>query len=342
VIPAGGDGLRPGATAADSGGGEAGRDPAVDHAAAGGGAADGAPIEARFDAPRLVDLRLSMEVLRHGPGDPTIRFGRDGAWLARRTEAGPACLRIWIERGETAVRAQAWGPGAEQAMQAVPGLAGLLDEPDELVAQHPLVRDLQRRFAGLGLTRTGQLLPALIPAVTEQKVTAGEAHGAYSALVRRLGEPAPGPLPLRLPPTGPSIAALPYFEFHPMGLERRRAELIIRIARLEPRIEALMALDPAAASLRLREIPGVGPWTAAEACRVAFGDPDAVSLGDAHLPDLVAWSLAREPRGDDARMLELLAPYAGQRGRVVRLLEVSRIAIPRFGPRFSPRHIERI
>jgi 3-methyladenine DNA glycosylase/8-oxoguanine DNA glycosylase len=102
------------------------------------------------------------------------------------------------------------------------------------------------------------------------------------------------------------------------------------------------ALGPGAASLRLREILGIGPWTAAEACRIAFGDPDAVSLGDAHLPDLVAWALAREPRGDDARMLELLAPYPGQRGRVVRLLEVSRIAIPRFGPRFAPRHIERI
>jgi 3-methyladenine DNA glycosylase/8-oxoguanine DNA glycosylase len=283
-----------------------------------------------------------MEVLRHGPGDPTIRFGRDGVWLARQTEAGPACLRVWIEPGEAAVRAQAWGPGAEPAMEAVPGLAGLLDEPDELVPQHALVRDLQRRFGGLRLPRTGQLLAALIPAVTEQKVTAGEAHGAYAALVRRLGEPAPGPLPLRLPPTGKSLAALPYFEFHPMGLERRRAELVIRIARLESRIEGLANLDPAAASLRLREIPGIGPWTAAEACRIAFGDPDAVSLGDAHLPDLVAWALAREPHGDDARMLELLAPYPGQRARVVRLLEVSGIAIPRFGPRFSPRHIERI
>jgi 3-methyladenine DNA glycosylase/8-oxoguanine DNA glycosylase len=302
----------------------------------------GAPLEARFDAPDPVDLQLSMKVLRHGPDDPTIRFGSDGVWVARRTEAGPACLHIWIEPSEAAVRAQAWGPGAGPALDAVPGLAGLLDDPSELVARHPLVRDLQRRFGGLRLPRTGQLLPALISAVTEQKVTAGEAHGSYAALVRRLGERAPGPMPLRLPPIGGSLASLPYFDFHPMGLERRRAELVIRIARLESQIEGCMALGPGAASLRLREIPGIGPWTAAEACRVAFGDPDAVSLGDAHLPNLVAWALVREPRGDDARMLELLAPYRGQRGRVVRLLEVSRIAIPRFGPRFAPHHMERI
>jgi len=228
------------------------------------------------------------------------------------------------------------------AILFVLGLAGLLDDPSELVARHPLVRDLQRRFGGLRLPRTGQLLPALIPAVTEQKVTAGEAHGSYAALVRRLGERAPGPLPLRLPPTGASLATLPYFEFHPMGLERRRAELVTRIARLESRIEGFMGLGPATAHLRLREIPGIGPWTAAEATRIAFGDPDAVSLGDAHLPDLVSWALAREPRADDARMLELLAPYAGQRARVIRLLEVSGIKIPRFGPRFEPRRIERI
>jgi 3-methyladenine DNA glycosylase/8-oxoguanine DNA glycosylase len=309
---------------------------------AGGGGLAGPDLEDRFDAPDAIDLRLSLASLRHGPGDPTIRFGGDGVWLARRTAAGPATLRIWTDLGGRTVHAQVWGAGAEPAMEAVPGLAGLLDDPAQLVPANRLVRELQRRFSGLRLPRTGQLLPALVPAVTGQKVTAEEAHAAYSALVGRLGEPAPGPVPLRLSPTGASLAALPYFEFHPMGLERRRAELLRRIGGLEPRIEGWTALPAAEASARLQQIPGIGPWTAAEACACAFGDPDAVSFGDAHLPDLVAWTLAREPRGDDARMLELLAPYAGQRGRVIRLLEASGIKIPRFGPRFTPGHIERL
>ena len=66
---------------------------------------------------------------------------------------------------------------------------------------------------------------------------------------------------------------------------------------------------------------------------------DADGVGDAHLPDMVAWALAGEPRADDARMLELLEPYRGQRARVVRLLEAAGIKIPRFGPRFAPRRI---
>jgi hypothetical protein len=45
-----------------------------------------------------------------------------------------------------------------------------------------------------------------------------------------------------------------------------------------------------------------------------------VPLGDLHLPHEVGWALAAEPRADDVRMLELLAPYRGHRFRVLRLL----------------------
>ena len=89
-------------------------------------------------------------------------------------------------------------------------------------------------------------------------------------------------------------------------------------------------------------VPGIGPWTAAEVGVRALGDPDAVSVGDFHLPNLVAYALAGEPRGSDTRMLELLEPYRGQRARVMRLLELSGIRPPRYGPRLSPRRIEAI
>ena len=101
-------------------------------------------------------------------------------------------------------------------------------------------------------------------------------------------------------------------------------------------------MSPADAERRLRAIPGIGAWTAAEVRRVALGDPDAVSVGDYHLPNLVSWALAGEPRGDDERMLELLEPYRGQRGRVQRLLELSGMRAPRYGPRTPLRSIASI
>jgi 3-methyladenine DNA glycosylase/8-oxoguanine DNA glycosylase len=75
--------------------------------------------------------------------------------------------------------------------------------------------------------------------------------------------------------------------------------------------------------------------------RVAFGDADAVSVGDYHIPSLVAWALAGERKADDGRMLDLLEPYRGQRGRIQRLLEISGIYPERRGPRMAPRDITR-
>jgi 3-methyladenine DNA glycosylase/8-oxoguanine DNA glycosylase len=144
------------------------------------------------------------------------------------------------------------------------------------------------------------------------------------------------------------LASLPYHAFHPLGLERRRAELVRAVAREAARLERLTAVaagpggDPAPAYAALRAFPGIGPWTVAEVGIRAFGDPDALSVGDFHLPHLVAWALAGEPRGTDERMLELLEPYRGQRGRVARLLELSGIRAPRYGPRVSARRIEGI
>jgi len=129
---------------------------------------------------------------------------------------------------------------------------------------------------------------------------------------------------------------------HPAGLEQRRAVTIRRASLRAAWLEAASILAPADALARLQGIAGVGPWTAAEVARSAFGDADVVSVGDFHLPNLVSWALAGEARGDDARMLELLEPWRGHRGRVVRLLELSGIRPPKYGPRMPIRSIAAI
>jgi len=272
-----------------------------------------------------------------------MRLGPREGWRAWRTPDGPATLRLAWDAGELV--AEAWGPGAGAALDAAPGLAGLEDRPDLLVAAHPVLRDLQRRLAGVRLTRTSSVLDVLVPAVAEQRIVGKEARRIHRVMVLAHGEPAPGPGGLMLPPAPGVLAALPYHAFHPLGLERRRAEVIRAAASRSRSLEALAgARDPAgwsAARAALRTLPGVGPWTAAEVARLGLGDPDAVSVGDFHLPNLVSWALAGEPRGTDERMLELLEPYRGQRGRVQRLLEAGGITAPRFGPRRPLRSIAR-
>ena len=89
-----------------------------------------------------------------------------------------------------------------------------------------------------------------------------------------LGEPAPGPAErltgLRLSPSPERLKALAYYDLHPLGLERRRAEVIIRLAARASAIERLGAIEPADARERLERLPGIGPWTAAEVSRVAW------------------------------------------------------------------------
>jgi 3-methyladenine DNA glycosylase/8-oxoguanine DNA glycosylase len=284
--------------------------------------------------PAPIDLAQTLAPIAHGRGDQTIRFAPDGIWRAIRMPAGPATLRLRQVDGGVAVAA--WGPGATAAIEGAADLIGAYDDPTLLVPQHRLIGELARRFPGLRLPRTNRPFDALLPAICEQKVAGVEARAAFRGIIASYGEPAPGPASLRLPPSPAKLAALPYFAFHRFGLERRRADLIRRAAQLAPRIEGA---PPAEAYAHMGAVPGIGPWTLAEVGRIAFGDADAVSIGDYHLPNLVAWALAREPRADDARMLELLEPYRGQRGRVQRLLEASGIRAPRYGPRMSPQRI---
>ena len=285
-----------------------------------------------------LDLARTLWPLRHGLGDRTVRLLRDEAWFAARTGGGPAAIRL--RRTGMTVEAQAWGDGAPCLLDTVPALIGEQDEPDRLVAHHPIVRELQRRHVGLRLPRTGRVFHALVPSMFEQKITGTEAFRAYAAFLRVHGEPAPGPAGLLLPPRPETLASLPYHAYHPIGIERRRAEVVRRAASRATWLESSTSAEEA--TRRLRSLPGIGPWTAAEVVRSAFGDPDAVSVGDYHLPDVVAWALAGERRADDARMLELLEPYRGQRGRVQRLLEVGRVIPPRRGHRTAPRRIAAI
>jgi 3-methyladenine DNA glycosylase/8-oxoguanine DNA glycosylase len=286
-----------------------------------------------------LELAATLAPLAHGRADPTIRLAPREAWRATRTPDGPATLRLVHElAGRLLV--QAWGPGAAAAAAAAGALVGELDNPGVLQPQHRAIRELVRRHPGLRLPRSGQVLEALVPAILEQKVTGAEARRAFRALIARHGEPAPGPGGLRLQPSASALAALPYHAYHPLGVERRRAEVIRAAAARAALLEA--APTAGACGRLLRAIPGIGAWTEAEVLRVAWGDPDAVSVGDYHLPSLVGWVLAGERDADDARMLELLAPYAGQRGRVQRLIEAGDFRRPRHGPRMEPRSISAI
>lgn len=280
-----------------------------------------------------LDLKATLRPL-HG------WFAEDGWWLTARTPDGPASLRIRRTREE--LIGEAWGDGARWLGDRLGSIAGLEDDPASFRTGHRIVGELHRRHPGWRFGRTGLVFPALIHAITGQKVTGHEAAVAMRGLRHQFGDPAPGPKSgMRLPPDPGRMAAAPYWVYHGLHLEKRRADLLRRVAALEERLARLSDLPVDSAAATMLAIPGIGPWTVAKTLAISHGDPDQVEVGDFHLKHIVVHHLTGRPRGSDEEMLALLEPFRPHRGRVTRLLH-SLGHEPSFGPRLAPRDITRI
>lgn len=288
-----------------------------------------------------IDLRLTVGPLQRGRADPCMRFTPTGIWRATRTPLGAATTQIRARGG--AVTMRAWGPGAEWAVDNFPALVGAEDDVAAFTPRDAVVAELHSRMRGLRIGQSGAVTEALVPTILEQKVVGLDAKRAYARMVRAFGEPAPpAPVALTLPPEPGVLAKTPSWAFHRFNIERRRADTVRRACSYAPRLEETTRMPTAGAYQRLTALPGIGAWTAAEVAVVALGDADAVSVGDYHLPHQVAFALAGENRADDARMLELLEPYRGQRARVIRLVVCGAPSPPRLGPRMPLRSIATI
>lgn len=318
------------------------------------GPVDAPDAQAQWAAPRGFDLRATLGVLQRGTHDPCTRVGADRAWLCFAAGGGPATLlatRSPVAVSPTGgpedagpmVHLRAWGPGAVSAIASAPALLGAGDDwtgfdsgPRESLP--PWISEARRRNPGLRLPSTGRVFDALVPVILEQKVTTIEARHAWRYLSSRFGEPAPGPAPARM-----SIAPGPHqlrriggWDWHAARVDDSRRRTVLRAAEAASGINRLGALarehDP---GRKLQSIPGIGPWTAAETLQRTHGHPDAVSVGDFHLAAYIGHALTGRAT-DDAGMLELLAPYAGHRQRVVRLIGLTGFRKPSFGPRLAP------
>ena len=296
----------------------------------------------QWQLPFSVDVRLALSVHRRGGGDPAYAVDPAGAvWRTSLTPDGPGTLRVLSRPeapGSTLVTGQAWGPGAGWLLDHVPAQLGGYDDRSGFTAADPVVGELMRRHQDLRIGRSDRVFEALVPAVLEQKVVSREAHRAWRFLLVKFGPPAPGPAPagMRVFPPPRVWARIPSWDWHRAGVEGVRSRTIITAAEVAGRLEEIPDMSAADADRRLRSVPGIGPWTSAEIRQRAVGDPDAVSVGDYNLPKAVGWTLAGRIT-DDAGMLDLLAPYAGHRYRVTRLIELGGARPPRHGPRMSVR-----
>lgn len=273
--------------------------------------------EGSWKRPDVYDLAGTLRFIRLGGNDPTLRRGHGEHWSALQTPDGAALLRL-VDGAP--LRAQAWGPGAARAVDVAPDWFGLNDEPVRLGHLHPVIDALESRSPGLRLPRTGQVFEGLVRTVPQQLVTWVEAAASWRRLVEGLGDPVDGPVPLVACPTPDAVRRRSIAELQSFGLLPKMGRCLIECARRANRLNAL-ADQPLDAFMRLVQvIRGVGPWTAGQVAGFRLGHPDAVIVGDLALPNSVAYTLTGAHRSDDDEMLALLAPFAGQRFRAIRLI----------------------
>ncbi|MGE2716157.1 DNA-3-methyladenine glycosylase family protein [Mycolicibacterium litorale] len=293
------------------------------------------PVHRRVVFGGPVSPALTLTPLRRGGGDPCFVVAADGAmWRTSLPPSGLVTARI-TRAASDAVDVQAWGPGAAEFLDGAPALLGADDDAAGFDPQEPTIAAAHRRVPHLRLGRTGRVLEALIPAVLEQRVSGMDAFRAWRLLVTKYGTPAPGPAPaqMRVPPSAQVWRRIPSWEFHRANVDPARARTVVLCAQRADSLERLSARPTEDARAAMMSLPGVGVWTAAETAQRAWGDADALSVGDYHLAKTVGWSLLGHPI-DDPAMLELLEPMRPHRHRAVRVLLASGLARnPRFGAR---------
>ncbi len=290
------------------------------------------------------EVHSALSTFRHGRGDPTTQLSPPGAAgefrRATHTPDGPGTIRITWRRtdasSDVVLDVDTWGPGGTWLVAQADAMTGALDRGDPSLEQapHVVVARAARDGRHVRFGRSADLYHELLPTIIEQRITSGEAVRQWARLCRELGAPAPGPFPeLLTPPPAPVLRRQPSWWFHPLGVERTRAQTLIEVARHASTLWSWTELPPADAEQRLQLLRGVGRWTTGSVLGPALGDPDALCVGDYHAKNVVSWALHGRPRGTDEEMLESLRPYAGQRGRVLRLLGSAGITAPKFGPR---------
>lgn len=290
----------------------------------------------RWRAGFTPDVLGTFGPLRRGVGDPCWRVADGGLWWVSTTPAGPATLRVSLEAG--VVVGRAWGPGADDVLGRLPALLGDEDDDTGFTAHHPLVARARRRCPGPRLGATLRGWDVVVAAVLEQKVTGREAWRSWRELCRRFGEPAPGPVPepMWAPPSPEALRRLSDARWHQAGVDGGRRRALIACANAPAAVERAVGLRGVAGRELLCRIPGVGVWTAAETAQRAWGDADAVSVGDFHLSAVIGHNLVGHPVDDETMMREL-APYAPQRHRAVCYVLRAGTRPPRRGPRFEGR-----
>jgi 3-methyladenine DNA glycosylase/8-oxoguanine DNA glycosylase len=275
---------------------------------------------------RPFDLARSFALSRFGRFDPTASISPYEVVKAFSSSSGVTVVSVTASAGVVEIVAS--GADEDRTLGDLEASLRADDGYASFAPAHPLLVKLHHVLSGMRLLRVPWRFDVACCAVLQQRVTVREAWQQWRRIVQRYGEIVPG-LSLRAFPSAQHIARMESWRLEEVGVDPKRTRAMIALARDVARRDLFANPDLTYIRKVMHSVRGIGPWTTEMTLGFGFGDPDALPLADLHLPHLVTWALAREPRGTDERMVELLEPCRGHRFRAVRLLLAAGITVPR-------------
>jgi DNA-3-methyladenine glycosylase II len=275
-------------------------------------------LQTSFTPPPPVDFALTARVLRRSPRNLVDRVDEDGTWSRAITLShGPALLRGRQHATRLIFDAAPARAGDRPAIEALVTRMFCLER--DLAPFWRRARrerghaELASRCKGLRPQRFPTLFEALANGICCQQLSLAAGMTRLSHLAERFGVRTPDGMRAGPPEPG-RVAQATLPALRESGLSARRAADLRELARLPlERLEReLGALADEQARARLRELPGIGPWTADYVLLRGLGRLDVFPAGDVGAAHALGRILGRAIEPPAAvRFAERFAPLRG-------------------------------
>lgn len=223
----------------------------------------------------------------------TVRLGPHRGWLTATLLSSQNQVRIELASSLMSV--------LPQLLMQLRRLFDLDANPQIIEAQlsrNAQLRKLIRRLPGLRVPGALDSFELASRAILGQQVSVKAATTLFNRYVWAFGEPVSTPYTelTHLPPTAECVARAPLHSLMNLGISRKRAQTLQGLARVL--VSGQLRLEPAAdvreSVAALKNLPGIGDWTASYIAMRALRDPDAFPQGDLGLQKALQMQKPRE------------------------------------------------
>ncbi len=234
------------------------------------------PMSLKFLADRAVPGVESVESNRYSRA---VMIGKSRGWINVEPAEREDALRVEISR--SLVKAQS------PLLARIRNLFDLDAQPQLIEAQlsqDPRLSQIVKRQSGLRLPGAFDGFEMAMRAVLGQQISVRAARTLAGRMTESFGDPieTPNPNLNHLPVNAKRLAQAGGADLTALGLTRSRAECLLALARaiatgdlrLEPGVDIQSTIE------RLKQLPGIGDWTAQYIAMRALHWPDAFPYSD--------------------------------------------------------------